>query len=150
MLSNAFNTYRYVEDAELEQEDEELSFALIAKRNLPEDFLADADADGIARAVAGLTHVHLDRCRLLRLGGGGTDPFLVANAMRNVTSLYLQHNRLASTAGISSVSTPSLRFLALQGNRLADLGGVDSLGSLMVGLAKHFCSFWFFRSRHTS
>ena len=28
-------------------------------------------ADGIASAVAGLTHVHLDRCRLARLGGGG-------------------------------------------------------------------------------
>ena len=60
-----------IEDAELEQQDEELSFALIARRNLPEDFLAETDADGIASAVAGLTHVHLDRCRLARLGGGG-------------------------------------------------------------------------------
>lgn len=97
-----------IEDAELEQQDEELSFALIAKRNLPEDFLAETDAEGIARAVAGLTHVHLDRCRLARLGGGDgprgvNDPFLVANAMRNVTSLYLQYNRLTSTVGISSV-----------------------------------------------
>ena len=55
------------------------------------------------------------------------DPLLVSNAMRHVTSLYLQHNRLTSTVGISSATTPHLRFLALQGNRLSDLDGVDTL-----------------------
>ena len=34
-----------LKDAETEQADEALSFALIAKRNLPEDFLADAGRD---------------------------------------------------------------------------------------------------------
>ena len=59
--------------------------------------------------------MHLDRCRLVRLGGGGgpralNDPLLVTHAMRNVTSLYLQHNRLTSTAGISSVGGGLVRF----------------------------------------
>ena len=120
-----------MEDAELEQEDEELSFALIARRNLPEDFLSETDAEGIARAVAGLTHVHLDRSRLSRLRGGANDPLLVANAMRNVTSLYLQFNRLTTTTGISADTAPNLRFLAVQGNRLEDLDGVDTLSTLM-------------------
>jgi hypothetical protein len=48
-----------MEDAEREQSDEELSFALIARRNLPDDFLAEAGPDAIATAVAGWTHAQL-------------------------------------------------------------------------------------------
>ena len=116
--------------------DQELSFALIARRNLPEDFLRETDAAGIAAAVSKLTTVRLDRCRLAGIGGGDGpigrgDPLLVANAMRHVTSLYLQANRLTSTRGISVDTTPALRFLALQGNKLRDLEGVETLPTLM-------------------
>ena len=81
-------------------------------------------ASAIARAVAKLDQVRLDRCRLASFVGGVSVEVRRAS-FANVTALYLQHNRLTSTRGVDGETLPRPRFLALQGNRLravAELG----------------------------
>ena len=118
-------------DAEAEAPDASLTLPLVASRALPRDFLDDADADAIADAVAALECVRLDGCRLANLGGPEGPLSPSAGALRNITSLYLQRNRLVTTDGVRGDALPSLRFLALQENRLESLPGVSTLTTLM-------------------
>lgn len=118
-------------DAEAEAPDASLTLRLVASRALPRDFLDDADADAIADAVAALECVRLDGCRLANLGGPEGPLSPSAGALRNITSLYLQRNRLVTTDGVRGDALPSLRFLALQENRLESLPGVSTLTTLM-------------------
>ena len=118
-------------DAESDAPDASLTLSLVASRAFPRDFLDDADADAVAEAVAALECVRLDGCRLVNLGGPQGPLSPSAGALRNVTSLYLQRNRLVTTDGLRGEALPSLRFLALQENRLASLPGVSTLTTLM-------------------
>ena len=118
-------------DAESDAPDASLTLSLVASRAFPRDFLDDADADAVAEAVAALECVRLDGCRLANLGGPQGPLSPSAGALRNVTSLYLQRNRLVTTDGLRGEALPSLRFLALQENRLASLPGVSTLTTLM-------------------
>ena len=114
-----------------------LSLQMVRAKHFPPDSLRDEaeDAESLASAVAGLEHVRLDRCGLVSLRGRdshgpgsstqpvnapadafSTTPLL---ALRNVSSLYLQKNRLRSLGGaVDASTTPFLRFLALSDNAL--------------------------------
>lgn len=121
-----------LDEREAAAPDEPLSLATIARRNLPDDFLELAEPEAIARAVAKLDQVRLDRCRLASFVGGVSVEVRRAS-FANVTALYLQHNRLTSTRGVDGETLPRLRFLALQGNRLravAELGTLRHLALL--------------------
>ena len=117
-----------------------LSLQMVCAKNFPPDFLRDEarDAESLACAVERLEHVRLDRCGLVSLLGPGsgsglpgssTAPSLTAEttissaplrSLRNVSSLYLQKNRLVDLGGaINAETTPRLRFLALADNALA-------------------------------
>jgi len=117
-----------------------LSLQMVCAKNFPPDFLRDEarDAESLACAVERLEHVRLDRCGLVSLLGPGsgsglpgssTAPSLTADttissaplrSLRNVSSLYLQKNRLVDLGGaINAETTPRLRFLALADNALA-------------------------------
>ena len=117
-----------------------LSLQMVCAKNFPPDFLRDEarDAESLACAVERLEHVRLDRCGLVSLPGPGsgsglpgssTAPSLTAEttissaplrSLRNVSSLYLQKNRLVDLGGaINAETTPRLRFLALADNALA-------------------------------
>ena len=121
-----------LDEREAAAPDEPLSLATVARRNLPDDFLELAEPEAIARAVAKLDQVRLDRCRLASFVGGMSVEVRVAS-FANVTALYLQRNRLTSTRGVDGTTLPRLRFLALQGNRLravAELGTLPNLALL--------------------
>ena len=121
-----------LDEREAAAPDEPLSLATIARRNLPDDFLELAEPEAIARAVAKLDQVRLDRCRLASFVGGMSVEVRRAS-FANVTALYLQRNRLTSTRGVDGETLPRLRFLALQGNRLravAELGTLPNLALL--------------------
>jgi hypothetical protein len=117
-----------------------LSLQMVCAKNFPPDFLRDEarDAESLACVVERLEHVRLDRCGLVSLLGPGsgsglpgssTAPSLTAEttissaplrSLRNVSSLYLQKNRLVDLGGaINAETTPRLRFLALADNALA-------------------------------
>ena len=116
-----------------------LSLQMVCAKNFPPDFLRDEarDAESLACVVERLEHVRLDRCGLVSLLGPGsgsglpgssTAPSLTAEttissaplrSLRNVSSLYLQKNRLVDLGGaINAETTPRLRFLALSDNAL--------------------------------
>ena len=121
-----------LDEREAAAPDEPLSLATVARRNLPDDFLELAEPEAIARAVAKLDQVRLDRCRLASFVGGMSVEVRRAS-FANVTALYLQRNRLTSTRGVDGETLPRLRFLALQGNRLravAELGTLPNLALL--------------------
>ena len=81
-----------LDEREAAAPDEPLSLATIARRNLPDDFLELAEPEAIARAVAKLDQVRLDRCRLASFVGGMSVEVRRAS-FANVTALYLQRNR---------------------------------------------------------
>ena len=121
-----------LDEREAAAPDEPLSLATVARRNLPDDFLELAEPEAIARAVAKLDQVRLDRCRLASFVGGMSVEVRRAS-FANVTALYLQRNRLTSTRGVDGETLPRLRFLALQGNSLravAELGTLPNLALL--------------------
>ena len=93
-------------DAESDAPDASLTLSLVASRAFPRDFLDDADADAVAEAVAALECVRLDGCRLANLGGPQGPLSPSAGALRNVTSLYLQRNRLVTTDGLRGEALP--------------------------------------------
>ena len=115
-----------LDEREAAAPDEPISLATVARRNLPDDFLELAEPEAIARAVAKLDQVRLDRCRLASFVGGMSVEVRRAS-FAHVTALYLQRNRLTSTRGVDGATLPRLRFLALQGNRLR---AVHELGTL--------------------
>ena len=112
--------------------DEPLALATVAKRNLPDDFLHLAGPEDIARAVAKLDQVRLDRCRLASFTGPGMSIETRRASFANVTALYLQRNRLTSTEGIDGTTLPKLRFLALQGNALVSIATLGTLRRLAL------------------
>ena len=121
-----------LDEREAAAPDEPLSLATVARRNLPDDFLELAEPEAIARAVAKLDQVRLDRCRLASFVGGMSVEVRKAS-FANVTALYLQRNRLTSTRGVDGETLPRLRFLELQGNRIravAELGTLPNLALL--------------------
>jgi len=128
-----------LDEREAAAPDEPLSLATVARRNLPDDFLELAEPEAIARAVAKLDQVRLDRCRLASFVGGMSVEVRRAS-FANVTALYLQRNRLTSTRGVDGATLPRLRFLALQGNRLravAELGTLPNLALLDLSENPH-------------
>ena len=128
-----------LDEREAAAPDEPLSLATVARRNLPDDFLELAEPEAIARAVAKLDQVRLDRCRLASFVGGMSVEVRKAS-FANVTALYLQRNRLTSTRGVDGATLPRLRFLALQGNRLravAELGTLPNLALLDLSENPH-------------
>ena len=60
-----------LDEREAAAPDEPLALATVARRNLPDDFLQLAGPEDIARAVAKLDQVRLDRCRLASFVGPG-------------------------------------------------------------------------------
>ena len=137
-----------------------LSLQLVCAKHFPPDSLPDEaeDAESLVSAVERLEHVRLDRCGLVSLRGSegagpgsSTEPALTADpismsplrALRNVSSLYLQKNRLRTLGGaVNAATTPRLRFLALSDNALTiddalpgppphPLRGLETLPALM-------------------
>ena len=131
--------------------DEILSLPLLVAKNLPPDFAQDDDEDGegLLAAVATLEHVRLDRCELTHLGDvdngpGNQGPRTVITTplsfAKNITSLYLQRNRLRSlNRAVTETATPNLRFLSINSNLLEDetgtthhpLFGLETLPNLL-------------------
>ena len=121
-----------LDEREAAAPDEPLALATVAKRNLPDDFLHLAGPEDIARAVAKLDQVRLDRCRLASFAGPGMSIETRRASFANVTALYLQRNRLTSTEGIDGTTLPKLRFLALQGNALVSIATLGTLRKLAL------------------
>ena len=121
-----------LDEREAAAPDEPLALATVARRNLPDDFLHLAGPEDIARAVAKLDQVRLDRCRLASFTGPGMSIETRRASFANVTALYLQRNRLTSTEGIDGTTLPKLRFLALQGNALVSIATLGTLRRLAL------------------
>ena len=121
-----------LDEREAAAPDEPLALATVARRNLPDDFLHLAGPEDIARAVAKLDQVRLDRCRLASFAGPGMSIETRRASFANVTALYLQRNRLTSTEGIDGTTLPKLRFLALQGNALVSIATLETLRKLAL------------------
>ena len=121
-----------LDEREAAAPDEPLALATVARRNLPDDFLHLAGPEDIARAVAKLDQVRLDRCRLASFAGPGMSIETRRASFANVTALYLQRNRLTSTEGIDGTTLPKLRFLALQGNALVSIATLGTLRRLAL------------------
>ena len=121
-----------LDEREAAAPDEPLALATVARRNLPDDFLHLAGPEDIARAVAKLDQVRLDRCRLASFAGPGMSIETRRASFANVTALYLQRNRLTSTEGIDGTTLPKLRFLALQGNALVSIATLGTLRKLAL------------------
>ena len=121
-----------LDEREAAAPDEPLALATVARRNLPDDFLHLAGPEDIARAVAKLDQVRLDRCRLASFAGPGMFIETRRASFANVTALYLQRNRLTSTEGIDGTTLPKLHFLALQGNALVSIATLGTLRRLAL------------------
>jgi len=81
---------------------------------------------------------HLGRTskiRLDRMQVAALSPDALA-ALRRVSVLHLQHNRLSDVAGLAPVGA-TLEFLAVQHNRLTDLRGLAGMGALEYLNASH-------------
>ena len=90
----------------------------------PQELLEEGSAAELRAALSQLTHVRLDRERLISLGDSLAPPLGAS-----VTNLYLQCNRLESMEAVAAL--PALRFLTLASNRLTRVQGVAGLANLL-------------------
>ena len=111
-----------------------LDLPLLCAKNVPADLLKDDDEspETLLAHVAKLDTIRLDRCGLTHLGLVGEVDGAISldipptfttplSWTQNITSLYLQHNKLCSLRDtVNDTTTPLLRFLCLQNNQLND------------------------------
>jgi len=103
-----------------------INASVLRRRCLPAD-AQGLEEDELVERLFNLTHVRLDRERIVTLDG--------IDMLGKVTNLYLQHNRISRIDNLDLL--PSLRFLVLANNCIAKIENVSMLKNLQFFDVQH-------------